>query len=214
MLKQNKKQIIASILVALMPMLAGLCLWQYLPEKMPTHWNSAGVVDGWSSKGFAVFGLTGIVLAAHIICILATAADPKHRNVSGKMLMLVYWICPVISLVSSSAVYAFALGAEIRMDIWPMILVGVLMIVIGSWLPECKPNYTVGIKFPWTIHSEDNWQKTHRMAGPVWIAGGIIISVSGFLGKFSWIILVSALVLMVLIPGVYSYLLYRKTEKN
>lgn len=214
MMKQNKKQIFASSFVVLLPMLVGLCLWQYLPEQIPTHWNFSGEIDGWSSKGFGVFGLTGIILVAHLICILATAADPKHNNVSGKMLTLVYWICPVVSVFASAVSFATAFGAEIRMDVYPIVLVGVLFVVMGNWLPKCKPNYTVGIKLPWTIHSEDNWMRTHRMAGPVWIAGGFITLISSFLGKYGWIILTFVTVLLVAIPTVYSFLLYRRTEKS
>ena len=214
MLKQNRKQIIASVLVLILPVLAALCLWNELPDRMPTHWNFAGEVDGWSGKGFAVFGLTGIILAAHMICILATASDPKHQNISGKMLTLVYWICPVVSVLTSAVVYASALNVEIRMDIWPMILIGVLFIVMGNWLPKCRPNYTVGIRLPWTIHSEDNWRKTHRMAGPVWIAGGLITWISAFLGKCGWILFAAVLILMVAAPMVYSFQLYRKSGKD
>lgn len=99
MLKKNKKQIIASIIVTMLPILAGLCMWNYFPDQMPTHWNFSGEIDGWSSKGFAVFGTTGIILVTHIVCVLCTAADPKSDNVSGKMLSLVYWICPVVKKI-------------------------------------------------------------------------------------------------------------------
>ena len=214
MLKKNKKQIIASILVTMLPILAGLCMWNYLPDQMPTHWNFAGEIDGWSSKGFAVFGTTGIIVVVHILCVLATAADPKSKNVSGKMLSLVYWICPVISVLTSAVGYAAAFGIEIRMDIWSMVMMGVLFIIMGNWLPKCKPNYTVGIKLPWTIHSEENWKKTHRMAGPVWIAGGFATMISAFLGKYSWIIFTVVMIVLIIVPTIYSFMLYQQSKKN
>lgn len=212
MLKKNKMQIIASSAVILLLMLAGLGLWGRLPEQVPTHWNMAGEVDGWSSRAFAVFGLPGILLAAHLVCVLATAMDPKGGNISGKILTLVYWICPVVLVVTMGAVYAAALGAELSVSVWVMVLTGVLFILLGNWLPKCQPNYTVGIKLPWTLHSEDNWRRTHRMAGPVWVAGGLLIMVCPFLGKAGVPLLVAVLVLLAVIPAVYSWRLYEKTK--
>ena len=212
MLKKNRKQITASILVVLLPILAGLFLWRYLPEQMPIHWNAAGEVDNWSGRGFAVFGLPGIILAAHLVCVLVTAADPKHSNISGKILALVYWICPAVSVITSGMMYSTALGAKIRMDVWPLVLAGILFVVMGNWLPKCRPNYTVGIRLPWTIHSESNWMKTHRMAGPVWIAGGFITMIAAFLGRYNWAIFIFVVAALVVVPAVYSFLLYRKTE--
>ncbi len=213
MLKQNKGKIIVTTLITLLPMLAGLCLWSFLPERVPTHWNFAGEIDGWSSKGFAVFGLPGIMLAAHLICVFATAADPKSKNVNGKMLTMVYWISPVVAIVVGGATYMAAFGLPFRMEIVGMIMMGVMFIVLGNWLPKCQPNYTIGIKLPWTIHDEDNWRKTHRFAGPIWVAGGVVVLFTGFLGEIGLYIMLADLILITVIPTVYSFLLYKKTYR-
>ena len=77
MIKKNLKVLIITSIVILLPILAGLILWNQLPEQIPTHWNAAGEIDGWSSKPFAIFGLPAIMLAAQWLCVLGTAADPK-----------------------------------------------------------------------------------------------------------------------------------------
>lgn len=213
MLKQNRGKIIVTTLITLLPMVAGLCLWSFLPDRVPTHWNFAGEIDGWSSKAFAVFGLPGIIVVCHLLCVLGTAADPKHKNVSGKMLNLVYWITPVVSIVVGGATYMAAFGLPFRMELVGMLMMGVMFIVLGNWLPKCQPNYTVGIKLPWTIHDEDNWRRTHRFAGPVWVAGGVVMLLTGFLGEAGLYLLVADLILLAAIPTAYSFLLYRKTYK-
>ena len=73
MLKKNKTLVIIVSIVTLLPILAGVILWNQLPEQMPTHWNAAGEIDGWSSKPFAVFGMPCIMVAALWACILATS---------------------------------------------------------------------------------------------------------------------------------------------
>ena len=213
MLKQNKNKIILSTLVLLIPVLVGLCLWNKLPDQIPTHWNFAGEIDGWSSKAFAIFGLSGILLAAHLLCVIGTSMDPKHQNIQGKMLNLVYWICPVLSVIVMTVMYSVAMGASISMNSMVFSLIGLLFVIMGNWLPKCQPNYTVGIRLPWTLYSEDNWRRTHRMAGPLWIIGGCFIIMGAFLGNAGAAILIAVLLVLILVPVLYSYLLYRKSQQ-
>ena len=208
MIKKNLKLLIVTSVVILLPVLAGLILWNQLPEQMPTHWNAAGEVDGWSSKAFAVFGLPAILLAAQWICLLGTTADPKKESHPQKVLQLILWIIPVLTVVLFAITYAVALGRNVRIEVILPVLMGLLFAIIGNYLPKCKQNYTIGIKIPWTLNSEENWNKTHRFAGWLWTVCGIVIMLTGFLGSF-WIFLGITL-LMVLAPLAYSYLLHRK----
>ena len=208
MIKKNWKLLIITSIVILLPVLAGVILWDQLPEHMPTHWNADGEVDGWSSKPFAVFGLPLILLAAQWLCTLGTGMDPKKNNHSGKVVQLVLWIIPVLSVLLHTFTYAIALGKEVRMELVMPVFMGLLFAIIGNYLPKCKQNYTIGIKIPWTLNSEENWNRTHRFAGRLWVACGLIIMLTSFFGGF-WIFFAIVL-LMVLAPLLYSYLLYRK----
>lgn len=83
-----------------------------------------------------------------------------------------------------------------------------LCLTIGNYLPKIKQNYTMGIKISWTLDSETNWNKTHRLAGWLWIGGGVL-----FLGNAliqSWLLPAIALVLMIVVPMVYSFILFKK----
>ena len=129
------------------------------------------------------------------------------------MLQLVLWICPVLSLVISSLVYTYALGYDF-LDI-PFImclLVGIVFIIVGNYLPKCRQSYTMGIKLPWTLDDEGNWNATHRFGGWVWVICGVAMLATAFLGNF-WVLL-GVLLVAVILPTVYSYLYYRKHKKN
>ena len=208
MIRKNLKVLILTTIVMLLPILAGLILWNQLPEQMPTHWNAAGEVDGWSSKPFAVFGLPLIMVAAQWLCMLGTAADPKKNNHSEKVLHLVLWIVPALSVVLHAVTYATALGHSVPMEVVMPILIGLIFTIIGNYMPKCKQNYTIGIKIPWTLDNEENWNRTHRFAGWLWTFCGIGIICTGFFGGF-WVFLPITL-LMVLAPIIYSYVLHRK----
>ena len=208
MIKKNWKVLLITSVVILLPILVGLFLWNQLPEQIPSHWNAAGEIDGWSSKGFTVFGMPLILLAGQWLCILGTGADPKKKNHSEKVLHLVLWIIPVISVLLHTIVYAVAMGKNVRVEVVMPVFMGLVFAVIGNYLPKCKQNYTIGIKIPWTLNSEENWNKTHRFAGWLWMACGVVIMLTGLFGGF-WIFF-GIVLLMVLAPFIYSYILHRK----
>jgi uncharacterized membrane protein len=212
MLKRNKGILIAATLVMLVPMIVGLLLWNQLPEQVAIHWNAAGEVDGWGSRAMVVFGLPLFVLAIHWVCVLITCSDPKHKDVHGKVVHLVLWICPIVSLVCHTFVYAWALGYNLSIEIIMPLLCGVLFMIIGNLMPKCKQNYTIGIKLPWTLNDEENWNKTHRFAGKLWVAGGVLIAATSILGNV--LIFLGVTLIMAVVPTIYSYLLYRKKQKE
>ena len=108
-------------------------------------------------------------------------------------------------------VFATALGHKVDVEIIMPLFMGALFVIIGNYMPKCKQSYTMGIKLPWTLNDEENWNKTHRMAGFLWVIGGVIIMASAFLGSF-WLFFV-VLIPMVVVPFVYSYTLYKKKTK-
>ena len=212
MIKKNKVTLIITSLVTLIPILVGLLLWDKLPDPMPSHWNIHGEVDAWSSKAFTVFGLPALMLVLQWVCIFASMADPKYQNYNPKMIKLMFWICPVIGLILCCMVYPQAMGYSVAIEIIIPLLMGVLFIIVGNWLPKCKQTYTMGIKLPWTLASEENWNATHRFGGKVWFFGGILTILSAFWSNF-WLLMV-ILAGMVILPAAYSYLYYRNHEKE
>ena len=208
MIRKLWKTLLSTSIVILLPMLVGIFLWDQLPEQIPTHWNAAGDVDGWSGKAFAVFGLNGLMLALHWLCVLGTAADPKKANHPDKILHLVLWITPILSVVLYTVTYSNALGQELPIERILPGIIGLVFAIIGNYLPKCKQNYTIGIKIPWTLNSEENWNRTHRFAGRIWFVCGLAILLTAFFGGF-WIFGAICLA-MVFVPIIYSYCLHRK----
>ena len=207
----SKRRIGLSILtsiIILLPMVAGLFLWNRLPEQIPFHWNAAGEIDGWASKAVAVFVPSAAMLALQWLCVLVTSTDPKKQNHPEKVKVLVLWLIPLITVFISALMYVSALGGSVRVEMLMPILLGLLFVAIGNYMPKCKQNYTIGIKIPWTLASEENWNRTHRLAGWVWVGGGVVMLLSGFLGIF-WLTLVPAII-MVAVPLIYSYILHKK----
>ena len=210
MIKQNKYKMIISAIITLLPMIFGFIVWDRLPENIATSFGWNGEITGYSSKMFAVVGLPVMLTFVNLICIIATSADPRRKNINNKVFSVVIGIVPVCSLLCGICIYANALGYKISVESIMPVFVGILFFVLGFILPKCKQNYTIGIKLPWTLHDEENWNKTHKLAGKLWIYGGIIMLVSGLFNlTFIFVTIIFALVI---IPTVYSYLLYRKQK--
>lgn len=211
MIKQNKWTLVLTSLIILIPIAVGLVLWDRLPDPMPMHWNINGEVDNWGSKSTVVIMLPLFLLAIHWFGVLVTGADPKNKNIHGKPLQLMFWICPFISVLVCTLVYAFSLGHSLSVEILMPLLLGGMFLVIGNYLPKCKRNYSMGIKVPWALESDENWNATHRFGGKVWVIGGALIMATSFLGNF--ILFFVLTIVMVLAPTLYSYLYYKK-HKN
>lgn len=210
-LKEYKWKIVLSTALTLLPMLIGLLLWNRLPDIMTSHWGADGVADGTASKAFMVFGMPAILAGLNVVCIVATALDPKQAGQNKKATGLIFWIMPLISVAIMSCVYAVSLGRTMDVFVVMPLLLGVMFVWIGNYLPKVKQNSTLGIKIYWTLYNEENWNKTHRLGGKVSVVGGIVTMLSALLPA-QWMIavMVAAMLAVVLVPMAYSYRIFRR----
>ena len=180
MVKKNKWRIILSAVLTLLPMLIGFILWNKLPDNMLTHWGSDGAADGSMSKLWAIILIPLILTAVNLLVIFATLLDRKSSEQNAKIIKIIFWIMPVLSLLVNGTMYSIALEGEFKILVILPLFLGILFIVLGNYTPKTTANRTVGIKIYWTLANDENWNKTHRFAGKVWVALGIILLVSAF----------------------------------
>ena len=215
MIRKNKWKLIVTSIVILLPIAAGLLMWNVLPQEMATHWSFNGSANGWRGKAFAVFAMPLAMLAGHWICILVTALDPKNKNQTRKAMGLIYWIFPFLSLFVSAMIYADAVGLDFGRDAVYTVALGLMFIVIGNLLPKCKRNRTLGIRVKWTLEDDENWNATHRFGGKVWVAGGLILLPCALLPRTAiHIAAFGMIILLAIIPTIYSYKYHRKQMEN
>lgn len=208
LIRERKGTLILSLLVILLPMGAGLFLWNRLPDQVPIHFGLNGQADNYAGKAFVVFGLPLLVVALQVLVVVVTMADPKVKNVAAKPFGLLLWICPLVSLFCGTLTYAKALALPVDINLVGGLFLGLIFLVMGNYLPKCKQTYTVGIRLPWTLADEDNWAYTHRLAGKVWTIGGLVILVLTFLRLPALQFFV--ILVLVLIPVAASFLYARR----
>ena len=214
-LNKHKWTLLITSVIILLPIVVGLLLWDKLPEQVPFHWGINGEVDGWATKTQAVFLMPLMMLGIQWLCSILTQLDPKGKNHNNKMMEIVLWIIPVLNLFLHVMVWLQAFGRDINMAAIMPLFMGALFVVLGNYLPKCRQSYTVGIKLPWTLGNEENWNKTHRLAGKLWVAGGLLCMPCALLsGVWSFVVMMSVFVVMCVVPTVYSYQLYKKNKKD
>ena len=207
--KIDKKTLILTTLVAVLPIIAALIMWDKIPDVVATHWDAHGNVNGTSSKFIGTIVFPGGMALLTFAMPFLLSIDPKYSNTSSKLRTAVQWFIPAVSLVCSIITLAAALGISLPVAKICISLIGLLILVIGNYLPKTKQSYTVGIRVPWTLNSEDNWNKTHRFGGFLWVIGGIIMIFCAFI-PYGEIVFVICLFVITLAPIVYSYVYYRK----
>ena len=209
MKKINLKLLSLTSILTLLPILVGVILWKDLPASLPSHFGLDGQADGFSSKLEVVFLIPLLMLGLHFFAVVVTSLDPKASHVSPKMKTLIYWLVPLISGLVQLSIYGAAFGLIGNSTRIGLVMVGIVFLVVGNYLPKTKQNYTVGIRLPWTLDSEENWNKTHRLAGRLWVLGGLIILVNSFLSWAVFYVFIAVLLGMVLVPIFYSYWISR-----
>ena len=211
MIKNNKWKALVSSIITLLPMVYGIFMWDQLPESMVSHWGGDGVADGTASRAFMVFGLPLILLAVHWLCLLLTDLDKKSVKQNPKLVTIIYFVLPVFSIVISASAYSIALEREWNSFQLLLVALGILFAALGNYMPKTTRNFTMGVKLRWTMGNDENWNKTHRLVGRIWVAGGILVTaVSVLSAKVGLALLLVVLLISVAIPTAYSYALYRK----
>lgn len=216
-IKFSFKTEILPILIILVSFFASFYFYAHFPERVPTHWNFKGEVNGWSSRAFGAFFLPLLLLGMYIMFIVLPSLDPKKERY--EQFSKVYNIFRTAIMLILALIYFIAgangLGYNLEVGLWTPILIGLLFIVLGNYMGKLKMNWFVGIRTPWTLSSEEVWNKSHRFGGKVFMISGLIMAASAFLPA-NWImpIFVANMILIVFGTLIYSYFVYLKYGKN
>ncbi|MCL2052483.1 MAG: SdpI family protein [Lachnospiraceae bacterium] len=208
----NTAMLILSSIVCLLPLILSALVYSDLPEQIAIQWSSTGEAVNYVPKAVAAFGLPLVFTAANLISKIRLMNDPKRESASSAMRKIYMWLIPSISLILIPVALFIALGVNIPITVIAPVIIGIAFILFGNYLPKNRQNYVIGVKLPWTLNNADNWNKTHRMAGYLWILGGIaLISGSFFTYQSSAWLIISAIVLVsvIILPFIYSFLLYK-----
>lgn len=212
-----KKATIFVWTIGLLCLLAAICIYPSLPDMIPIHWDLQGNVNGYGDP-LSIFLFPILSLGIDIGMVVTRKIDPKreqyarfHGVYQGFRILLSVFMAAVFAITILQILYPDTSYLSIVVPI----ATGILLLYIGNEMPKIRPNYFFGIKTPWTLANEDVWRKTHRISGRIWVIGAILCMLTGCLPD-AWILpaMLGILLIMVLYPILYSYLLFHKQEKE
>ncbi len=183
-----------------------------LPDTIPVHWDMSGQVDGWGSKTWAAFLFPGLITFAAFLALVLPAISPQGFRLDDSrqaLMKLIFWIVAYLLVVQFVTCQA-SLHPNVAVVKWMLVATGGLLMAVGNLLTKFPRNFFVGVRTPWTLTDDRVWDKTHRLARTTFLLAGLLLVVVG-LSRWQagpWLLLAGVLAL--LIPVVYSYLLYHR----
>lgn len=210
---------ITLVVIAVALVMLGFSLWAAprLPAQVPSHWNAAGQVDGYSSPSFAMYFLPALTLGVGLLLIYLPRIDPLRANVD-KFRPIYHWAVAGFALYFAyihvlTLLAGLGLGVNMTSAMLPAF--SLLFIGLGFLIERTQQNWFIGIRTPWTLSSPVVWQKTHKMGGLLFKVCGLL-SLVGLLFPFEIAFILMIVPAMIAAFGsiVYSYIVFRQEQSR
>ena len=205
------------LLLITIGILAGLLLWNKLPDQMASHWDINDQVNGYMPKFWGVFMMPLVTLGMFVLFLVVPAIDPLKANIAQFREAFNLFIVLIVAfmLYIHALTLAWSLGhTNFKMSTSMLPAMGLLFIFIGFMLRKAKRNFFIGIRTPWTLSSDYVWDKTHQLGATLFMASGVLAFIGGIFGGMTafWFLFVP-LIGSTIFLLVYSYVLYQQETK-
>ncbi len=190
------KTLIITSIVCLLPILLGISVWDKLPETMAIHFDIYGNPDNFASRGFVVFGLPVLMMLLQWICCVINDINTKKFGERVKFTRVTKWIIPVMSIILQAVTIGYGMGIDIDIRKVVCILVGVIFLVIGNYLPKFDRVKNFDLE-------SDKARKVNRFIGIETVIMGILFLISSLLPP-----IFSVICLILLIPYAIISIIY------
>ncbi|MCQ2534126.1 MAG: DUF1648 domain-containing protein [Clostridia bacterium] len=220
-IKAHIKGLTISSIFVLLPVFIGIFLWNELPDKLPGHFGLNGQVDRYDPKWVIVFVWPLIMLLLHILCSVMTIMSSK-QTLSDKVITALFLIFPVISNAAIYMSYASALNTSLSVNNISAIMIGfigLLMVILGNYVPKVKPNHVMGVRIPTTYESKRNWNYTNRIGAWCFVADGIIVVLASLISFITGdsLLLLTVLVVTTMVASlvpIFASINYKNKHKD
>lgn len=218
----SRRVIVTLTLLCIASFIAHVILLPHMPEMIPSHWNAAGDVDGWSSRSGVLF-LDALPLLFLPLFYFLPKMDPRGNAYERMASFYTGFVCLftvfMIAITWTSELTVFGFMPQTGSPLGTIVsgVVGLGLILMGNYLPKVKRNYTFGCKTPWALDNDANWRLTNRFCGIAFVISGIAIIVSGFIaqqqGELGIAILLFAVLGSSFATYAYSYFVFQNGNK-
>ena len=207
-----------AVIMIIIPIIFLAFTFNDLPASVPLHFGIDGKPDRFGNKSELLISLVILTLVNAAVFLLLTnlhKIDPKKsaKTSQGTIRKIAIAVVCLLSFISIMIVYA-ARNTEMELPKLLLPALGIFFTFLGNLMYSVKPNYFVGIRTPWALEDEDNWRKTHQLAGKLWFGGGLLITILALALPVKWgfIALMIIIFIMTVIPFVFSYRYFKNPK--
>lgn len=208
-----RSEAVSLLLLAAMFVAAGV-VWPSAPDEIPTHWGGSGEPDSYGGKFEGLLLLPLIALGIYVLLLVVPRVDPRREHYAR--FLGVYTILRTVIVAVLAGTYGvvvlWAKGVHVDTFVVVGLMMGLLFMVLGNFMGKLRSTWFVGIRTPWTLSSEESWNKTHRLGGWLFVIYGLSLAIAVPLGK-GWAatyVIPAGLFGLIAILCLYSYLIWRK----
>lgn len=204
------------IVIILVSVAASLFSYSSLPATVASHWNIQGQVDGWINREFHVIFFPALLIGIYLLMNFIPRLDPRkerYQQFAAVYLIIRNLVISALAIIFLAAT-AYNLGYNINIAVITASTIGMLMIIMGNYFGKLKRNWFIGIRTPWTLSSENVWNKTHRLGGKVFMIWGFLLIITPWLPSYYAFITIGSLLIMTIGVFIYSYSIYKQEKKS
>ncbi len=207
-----RQAMIPIIGIIVLSFLIGLYLYPMLPEQMVSHWNAAGVPDGYMHKFWGIFLMPLISIGLVLLFVAIPRIDPLKHNIEKFRIYFDTLIAIIIIFLFYLQMLTIFWSIGLRFSMIYMLTpaFGLLFLYIGVLTEKARRNWFIGIRTPWTLSSEKVWNKTHRLGGKLFKLAGVISFIGLAFGTLAFWFVIVPMPVFAAYMILYSYLEYRK----
>ena len=204
-------------LLSLLPLVLTAVFYRSLPAQVPMHWDFDGAVDYGAKAQLWVIAAMAPLFS--VMFYFLPRLDPKNSNY--RKFTASYIGIQTVIMLFLTAVLGICIAEGLRpgtVDVPTVVclLVSLMMVYLGNVMPRFRMNWYCGVKNPWTLSSEVVWTRTHRIAGRMFFASGLLGAAGAFLpdSRAKFAMLFVPLTLAVIVPTVFSWKIYREEQEK
>jgi uncharacterized membrane protein len=215
MIKKNWKTLLITGSIILLPLIWGIIAYPALPDQIPIHFDLSGNVDGHGHKLFVLL-ISPIVLLIQWAATIEANVRGKKEEITDGYIRGMSWTLAASATALGGVVYNCANGNLVTAQRLAPLIVGIMFVVMGNFMPKQKRNRWAGLRLKWTLEDPDNWMKTHRLFGQFSVVGGFAVLALSFMKniQLAYAIMFVIMLVVLFVPVIYSYALSKKSAKS
>lgn len=222
--------------VSVMPFVVTTVVLQFMPKRVPMHYDVAGNIDRWGDRNENLIVPAIILLNALLIHALmlyferkaqktddekekkSAISNFKALGIIGTATSVMFGLLQCFLLYSAyEGAITNATKAVVDVNKVACILMGFLFVVLGNFMTKTRINGWIGVRTRWSMYNDNTWRKSNRFGAYAIILAGILTMLTTLIVENSFMtmmVAIGCLLLVAIAIVVYSYKVYTAEKAN